>query len=45
VFRLDEGLKVYFHREPVDFRLSIDGLSTRCSLRCRSTFCWSRSRP
>jgi transposase len=27
VFRLDEGLKVYLHREPVDFRLNINGLS------------------
>jgi len=28
VFRLDEGLKVYLHREPVDFRLNINGLAT-----------------
>jgi transposase len=27
VFRLDERLKVYLHREPVDFRLNINGLS------------------
>lgn len=27
MFRLDEGLKVYLHREPVDFRLSINGLA------------------
>jgi len=27
VFRLDEGLKVYLHRAPVDFRLSINGLA------------------
>jgi transposase len=27
VFHLDEGLKVYLHREPVDFRLSINGLA------------------
>jgi transposase len=27
VFRLDEGLKVYLHREPVDFRLNINGLA------------------
>jgi transposase len=27
VFRFDEGLKVYLHREPVDFRLSINGLA------------------
>jgi len=27
VFRLDEGLKVYPHRAPVDFRLSINGLA------------------
>jgi len=27
VFRLDEGLKVYLHREPIDFRLSINGLA------------------
>jgi len=28
VFRLDEGLKVYLHRAPVDFRLNINGLAT-----------------
>jgi len=28
VFRLDEGLKVYLHRAPIDFRLNIDGLAT-----------------
>ena len=27
MFRLNEGWKVYLHREPVDFRLSIGGLS------------------
>lgn len=27
MFRLDERLKVYLHREPVDFRLSINGLA------------------
>jgi transposase len=27
VFRLDEGLKVYLHREPIDFRLNINGLA------------------
>ena len=27
VFRFDEGLKVYLHREPIDFRLSINGLA------------------
>lgn len=27
MFRLDEKLKVYLHREPVDFRLNINGLS------------------
>jgi len=27
VFRFDEGLKAYLHREPVDFRLSINGLA------------------
>jgi hypothetical protein len=27
VFRLDEDLKVYLHRAPVDFRLSINGLA------------------
>jgi len=27
VFRFDEGLKVYLHRELVDFRLSINGLA------------------
>lgn len=28
MFRLDERLTVYLHRDPVDFRLSINGLST-----------------
>ncbi|MBK8766910.1 MAG: IS66 family insertion sequence element accessory protein TnpB [Burkholderiaceae bacterium] len=27
MFRLDERLKVYLHRAPVDFRLSINGLA------------------
>jgi transposase len=27
VFHLDERLKVYLHREPVDFRLNINGLA------------------
>ena len=27
MFRLDEVLKVYLHREPVDFRLNINGLA------------------
>jgi transposase len=27
VFRLDEGLKVYLHRQPIDFRLNINGLA------------------
>ena len=27
MFRLDEGLRVYLHREPIDFRLSINGLA------------------
>lgn len=27
MFRFYEGLKVYLHREPVDFRLSINGLA------------------
>jgi transposase len=27
VFRFDEELKVYLHREPVDFRVGINGLS------------------
>lgn len=27
MFRLDEGLKVYLHRAPVDFRLNINGLA------------------
>ena len=27
MFRLDEGLKVYLHRTPVDFRLNINGLA------------------
>jgi transposase len=28
VFRLDEKLKVYLHRAPIDFRLNINGLAT-----------------
>ena len=28
MFRLDEGLKVYLHRAPEDFRLNINGLAT-----------------
>lgn len=27
MFRFDEGLKVYLYREPVDFRVGINGLS------------------
>jgi transposase len=27
MFRLDDSLKVYLYREPIDFRLSINGLS------------------
>jgi transposase len=27
LFRFDEGLKVYLHRDPVDFRMGINGLS------------------
>lgn len=27
VFRLDEGLTVYLHRAPIDFRLNINGLA------------------
>ena len=27
MFHLDEGLKVYLHRAPVDFRLNINGLA------------------
>ena len=27
MFRLDEGLKVYLHRDPIDFRLNINGLA------------------
>jgi transposase len=27
VFRLDEDLKVYLHRQPIDFRLNINGLA------------------
>ncbi|KVO18998.1 IS66 family insertion sequence element accessory protein TnpB [Burkholderia ubonensis] len=26
MFRFDEGLKVYLHRDPVDFRMGINGL-------------------
>ncbi len=28
MFRLDDGLKVYLHREAVDFRKNINGLAT-----------------
>ena len=27
MFRIDDGLKVYLHRPPVDFRLNINGLA------------------
>ncbi|WP_071773177.1 IS66 family insertion sequence element accessory protein TnpB [Burkholderia ubonensis] len=27
MFRFDEGLRVFVHREPVDFRMGINGLS------------------
>ncbi|MEM5299826.1 IS66 family insertion sequence element accessory protein TnpB [Burkholderia sp. JPY481] len=27
MFRFDDGLKVYVHRDPVDFRMGINGLS------------------
>ncbi|RQS43265.1 IS66 family insertion sequence element accessory protein TnpB [Burkholderia sp. Bp8986] len=27
MFRFDEGLKVYLHRDPVDFRMGFNGLS------------------
>lgn len=27
MFRFDDGLKVYLHRDPVDFRLNINGLT------------------
>ncbi|WP_196480870.1 IS66 family insertion sequence element accessory protein TnpB, partial [Burkholderia vietnamiensis] len=27
MFRFDEGLKVYLRRDPVDFRMGINGLS------------------
>ena len=27
MFRLDQALKVYLHREPIDFRLNINGLA------------------
>ena len=27
MFRLDEGLRAYLHREPIDFRLNINGLA------------------
>lgn len=31
MFRFDEGLKVYLHRDPVDFRMGINGLSATTS--------------
>jgi transposase len=27
VFRFDDGLRIYVHRDPVDFRMGINGLS------------------
>ena len=27
MFRLDQALKIYLHREPIDFRLNINGLA------------------
>ena len=27
MFRFEDSLRVYLHREPVDFRLSVNGLS------------------
>lgn len=27
MFRFDEGLRAYLHREPLDFRVGINGLS------------------
>lgn len=32
MFRFDEGLKVYLHRAPVDFRLGINGLAALVQL-------------
>lgn len=29
MFRFDDGLSVYLHREPVDFRVGINGLAVR----------------
>lgn len=34
MFRFDEGLKVYLHRDPVDFRMGINGLSIWSNRRC-----------
>jgi hypothetical protein len=40
VFRLDEALKVYLHREPIDFRPNINGLA----LLVEKPSAWIRSR-
>ena len=39
MFRFDEGLKVYLHRAPVDFRLSINGLAVQWN----RPLAWTRS--
>ena len=39
MFRFDEGLKVYLHREPVDFRLSINGLQVGDERLAGAAFC------
>ena len=35
MFRLDQALKVYLHREPIDFRLNINGLALLVDTRIR----------
>lgn len=50
MFRFDDGLKVWLHRDPVDFRKSIDGLAAlvRQSMQLdpltRSVFAFSNRR-
>lgn len=43
MFRFDEGLRVYLHREPVDFRLNINGLAVLVEQALG--LAWTRSPP
>ena len=40
MFRFDEGLKVYLLREPIDFRLNINGLALLVEKALPSCRCW-----